>query len=294
MKTVKRVFFEQGNNIQVLGEILDQGPERPLCANFEYLDFKALPNLIAVHQQAFLHGQKMLVTELPDSVEAIRANAFGYMQKCEITQLPINLKQIFDAAFRDCPGLKAVDINRAAGLENIGNWAFADCSNLTIPDETILYAKEIGEGAFSNCTSLVLNFATAEQSQIKIIYKQAFKNSARGLQNLPPNIEKLGAHCFSAELRTEVANEMIGCSILPDTLIAIDSGVFQGRSSQYDTWILNVENPADITINELAFEGIKNLKYISVPWELNDATFELHSNLKNGWTISGSIEVINS
>jgi hypothetical protein len=52
--TLKRLFFEQNNEIAVVSHILDAGSElQPLCNNFEYFDFSALQHLLYVGPAAF-------------------------------------------------------------------------------------------------------------------------------------------------------------------------------------------------------------------------------------------------
>lgn len=163
-QTVRRVFFEKDNEITAIGSFLDQSVNGPLCNNFEYIDMNALKRLKLISNAAFHQGKKLLITTLPDSVEIIEANAFGYMPNCKISKLPMNLRFLGEGSFANCSGLTELNIDSATSLEAIGNDAFFDCRNLTVTNETITYPYTIGENAFSGCESLVLNFATANQS----------------------------------------------------------------------------------------------------------------------------------
>lgn len=290
--TLRRMFFEKDNEITAIGEFLDRSTEGPLCNNFEYLDFSALSKLKFIGRAAFHLAEKMLVTSLPNSIEKICENAFGSMPNCRIQQLPQNLKELRDEAFSNCHSLQSVDINTATQLATIGNSAFQNCINLVLADETIIYPETIGESAFRNCSKLVLNFATANQSQIRFIEREAFYNSARGLQNLPPLIEKLGPFCFMAEDRSDISNnDVMGFSVLPETLREIGSSAFQFRTTASDMWYLQPVDPSQINIAQYAFEGIKNLNTLQVNWNLTEAA-QIQPYLSKGWTIHGTVTVV--
>ena len=290
--TLRRMFFEKGNEITAIGEFLDRSTEGPLCNNFEYLDFSALSKLKFIGHAAFHLAEKMLVTSLPNSIEKICANAFGSMPNCRIQQLPQNLKELCDEAFSNCHNLQLMNINTATQLATIGGSAFQNCINLVLADETIIYPETIGSSAFRNCSKLVLNFATANQSQIRFIEKEAFYNSARGLQNLPPLIEKLGASCFMADNGSDISNnDIMGFSVLPETLRDIGSGAFQNRTTASDIWYLQTIDPSQIKIAQYAFESVKNLNTLQVNWNLTEAA-QIQPYLSKGWTIHGTVTVV--
>ena len=135
------------------------------------------------------------------------------------------------------------------GLEQIGDFAFYDCSNLTL---TELPAKitQIGWSAFSGCTGLALQALPADLTQIG---KNAFQNcTGLDLQALPDGLTQIGVSAF------------IGCTgldlqALPDGLTQIGDFAFSGC-----TGLAHLTIPASVTsIGERAFQNCTNLKTVT-------------------------------
>lgn len=299
--TLRRIYFEEGNNIKVIrSSFLDSAiPEAPLCNQFEYLDFDSLTELQCIGTKAFQGGIKIKVTSLPNSVQYIGDNAFEKATQLTIKALPTSLAYLGSAAFFGCTGITDLDLNCAKDLEIINDTAFYGCSNLTINDQTILYAKEIGKSAFNNCSSLILNFNSAIESNVQIIRNQAFYNSALGLEELPPKITTLEASCFGMEDSEAFYDKrQINFEYLPATLTTIKSGVFFGRAATQTQWYLAVEDPTAITIDYTAFMGLANtsvLTTIAVPWDIeSEEVLQAQPNLVNGWSHNDGIKVISS
>ena len=94
-----------------------------------------------------------------------------------------------------------------------------------------MYVDTIGETAFYNCHNLVLNFSSEKgASKLRVLEKEAFYNSAIGLNELPSNIEILRANCFKMD-SAYIDKNVMNFELLPGSLTTIDSGVFLGRSS---------------------------------------------------------------
>ena len=106
---------------------------------------------------------------LPESVTSVHMQAFGDCPNLESVTLPTWLSVIEDYTFQNCSKLQ--NINLPLGLDQIGKEAFAGCSSLTILDWP-LQLKNIGARAFYNC------------------------NQLDGIENISPNIEKIGADAF--------------------------------------------------------------------------------------------------
>ena len=106
---------------------------------------------------------------LPESVTSVHMQAFGDCPNLESVTLPTWLSVIGDYTFQNCSKLQ--NINLPLGLDQIGKEAFAGCSSLTILDWP-LQLKNIGARAFYNC------------------------NQLDGIENISPNIEKIGADAF--------------------------------------------------------------------------------------------------
>lgn len=89
---------------------------------------------------------------IPDHILAIGNNAF---KDCQMSSVSIANKvhSIGNHAFDGCNQLRTVTLANNTNLEEIGAYAFADCtylSSVSIPDQVI----QIGSGCFMNCTSM--------------------------------------------------------------------------------------------------------------------------------------------
>ena len=123
----------------------------------------------AVLGLAFSNQPNITSVILPESVTSIHMQAFGDCPNLESVTLPTWLSVIEDYTFQNCSKLQ--NINLPLGLDQIGKGAFAGCSSLTILDWP-LQLKNIGARAFYNC------------------------NQLDGIENISPNIEKIGANAF--------------------------------------------------------------------------------------------------
>ena len=123
----------------------------------------------AVLDLAFSNQPNITSVILPESVTSVHMQAFGDCPNLESVTLPTWLSVIEDYTFQNCSKLQ--NINLPLGLDQIGKEAFAGCSSLTILDWP-LQLKNIGARAFYNC------------------------NQLDGIENISPNIEKIGADAF--------------------------------------------------------------------------------------------------
>ena len=123
----------------------------------------------AVLGLAFSSQPNITSVILPESVTSVHMQAFGDCPNLESVTLPTWLSVIEDYTFQNCSKLQ--NINLPLGLDQIGKEAFAGCSSLTILDWP-LQLKNIGARAFYNC------------------------NQLDGIENISPNIEKIGADAF--------------------------------------------------------------------------------------------------
>ena len=123
----------------------------------------------AVLGLAFSNQPNITSVILPESVTSVHMQAFGDCPNLESVTLPTWLSVIEDYTFQNCSKLQ--NINLPLGLDQIGKEAFAGCSSLTILDWP-LQLKNIGARAFYNC------------------------NQLNGIENISPNIEKIGADAF--------------------------------------------------------------------------------------------------
>ena len=123
----------------------------------------------AVLGLAFSSQPNITSVILPESVTSVHMQAFGDCPNLESVTLPTWLSVIEDYTFQNCSKLQ--NINLPLGLDQIGKEAFVGCSSLTILDWP-LQLKNIGARAFYNC------------------------NQLDGIENISPNIEKIGANAF--------------------------------------------------------------------------------------------------
>ena len=122
-----------------------------------------------------------------------------------------------------------------ARVEVIGDYAFANCAQLTVDLSTATAVKSIGKGAFSGCTGIT-EFAPGEGSQLERIGAFAFEKSSLqrvDLSNTKVTDIDAGAFSgcvqlawfnFSAEIENIGVNAFDGCAALADNGIHIPEG----------------------------------------------------------------------
>lgn len=122
-----------------------------------------------------------------------------------------------------------------ARVEVIGDYAFANCAQLTVDLSTATAVKSIGMGAFSGCTGIT-EFAPGEGSQLEWIGDFAFANSS--LQSVDLSNTKvtdidagafsgcvrLDSFTFSAQVKNIGVNAFDGCAALADSGIHFTDG----------------------------------------------------------------------
>ena len=210
---------------------------------------------------------------------------------------------------------------QGAGVNYIGSYAFADCSNITelkLPD----VLRSIGTYAFYNCSSLeslsipylTVTAETVFGETIVIGYEgmtelgeYTFAGcSALKSLELPPSLISVGDYAFSgcssletlsipAKVNTLGAYAFSGCSALktislPTQITSISKRLFSGCSS-----LENIVIPDSVTaLGDYAFYGCSKLSEIIVP----DSVTTLGSGVFAGCyqlakiTVSDSVETI--
>ena len=123
-----------------------------------------------------------------------------------------------------------------ARVEVIGDYAFANCAQLTVDLSTATVVKSIGRGAFSGCTGIYPEFAPGEGSQLKWIGAFAFeKSSLRSVDLSKTQVTDIDAGAFSgcvqlasfkfsAEIENIGVNAFDGCAVLADSGIHFTGG----------------------------------------------------------------------
>ena len=129
-----------------------------------------------------------------------------------------------------------------ANVQVIGDYAFANCAQLTVDLSTATAVKSIGKGAFSGCTGItefapgITEFALGEGSQLKWIGAFAFeKSSLRSVDLSNTKVTDIDAGAFSgcvwlasftfsAEIENIGVNAFDGCAALADSGIHFTGG----------------------------------------------------------------------
>ena len=151
-----------------------------------------------------------------------------------------------------CRGLKKVSLG--AGLKEIGEYAFSSCTSLGGPLELPEGLERIGRYAFSGCGSLTgeLRIPTG----IKKIEDSTF-SSCKGLESLilPEGLTEIGSYAF------QDCTNLGGTLELPDSLERIGSDAFGGCSGISG----ELEIPGKIKeVPSYAFSGMEKVESLIV------------------------------
>lgn len=150
-------------------------------------------NIVSIGAEAFYNciGLNSVVIR-SNKIKYIYEKAFYNCSELQMVRLPVStntLKLIDKQAFYNCTKLETFEINIDAtykgGLFNIGDNAFRDCTSLVLDSSNsqqnnlIKFAEQLGFGAFYNCTSL----NSIDLPWVKSIGNQSFYNCS-GLQSV--------------------------------------------------------------------------------------------------------------
>lgn len=136
-------------------------------------------SVFEIGDDAYIYAEKGLTSiEFKGKLKAIPKRAFYGCDRLTSIKIPNSVTSIGESAFESCynassrSGLTTVTIGEDSKLESIGKAAFDAChalTKITIPNSV----KTIGNGAFSNCSSL--NVVTIDkESELTEIEKNAF------------------------------------------------------------------------------------------------------------------------
>lgn len=202
---------------------------------------------------------KNIVSSLPETVTAIRANAF---ENGELTSMVIgkNVTSIGDYAFNNCAKLATLtfESGRVAAL-TVGAYAFNDCVNVTaLALPATLTA--VGSGAFKNAGKnvgrLVLTFAgEGETSALTVIGESAFENGSFETLVIPASVTAIGADAFKNGKLTSVTFETAALTTIEESAFA--------NNATLATLVLPTSGLTEIKEN--AFYGATALTELTVP-----------------------------
>lgn len=171
-------------------------------------------------------------------------------------EIPLEVESIAPYAFykSQITILTFFDFERAS--LNIGDYAFADCKNLTqatIPKET----TSIGKYAFYNCTSLYYcRIVESYNISSLAIGEYAFSRTAITEMNVPARISSIGEHAFAYNY------ELVSLTFSPSDL-PVDNLTINDYAFYENTSLQNVILPKRLAyLNDFAFSWCVNLKEI--------------------------------
>ena len=201
------------------------------------------------------------------------AEKIGYHPGDSMIVIPASVRMIPPYCFAGCKGLRRVRFARASQLGQIGDFAFAECEDLThfeIPDGV----KGIGEGAFRGCVSLRSirlpagiwevsreTFAYCRNLQT-IVLPRALRNikplaflDCRSLllDSLPPRLRSIGNNAFGRCYS-------LTSIIIPPGCEEVESYAFADCTS-LEAVVLPAKTEM---LGELLFSGCSRLRSITV------------------------------
>ena len=242
------------------------------CYNVETLDLSNATALTTIGQQAFYGLQNVKNVDIPDQVSTIGSDAFYSIKNINYYGNAGTATEKWGALSRN--GYVENDFIFADDAKTVLVGYVGDGGSIDIPATTVT----IGEGAFSNCTSITSvtipasvvtigdnaffgcsSLATLDLSKAKsltTIGSSAFSGNALETVTIPATVTELGSYAFAynSNLASADLSKATG-------LTTINSGLFQSCYS-----LTNVKVPATITyISDNAFNGCQNLPNAVIP-----------------------------
>lgn len=236
-----------------------------------------------------LDGKPALV-----NLEVINANTFSDCTSLESAYISKNITQIFDNAFFKCENLKNVQWEDGSTLYNIGNNAFSNCTSLelissgtsgtlsTFPESL----EGIGNNSFQKTGLVNVKIGKPSSGELMFIGTGAFANSEK--------LEKMDLS--DSNLSSIPSSSCQGCTalktvVLPEsTVTTIGDGAFNNCYYLHTFGDKNTPNgeyvlPESInTINGKAFENNYCMQKITFPsgiTQINLSMFNIHINEKD-------------
>ncbi|MFQ6724325.1 MAG: leucine-rich repeat protein, partial [Clostridia bacterium] len=246
---ISEVDFSRCANLTTIGDQAFKG-----CVNLTNIDLSACVNLINIGNDVFNGCTNLKKIDLRGCTSLTSVGkGFKTNTIIEHVILPSSITSL-DGSFTDCSGLKTVDLSRCVNLNEITNYAFSGCTNLTniqIPATV----TTIGAGAFENCSS-IQNLDLEVCNALTQIGDYAF-NYCTALQtiSLPNSIQTIGESAFSY-----CAN--LASVDLPNSLTEIKTLAFANCTSLTS---VDFNNSTDLnTIAVGAFNGDEGLKTLDL------------------------------
>ena len=202
-------------------------------------EVKGVP-VTAIAEGALANNWSITALTLPSSVKTIGADAIGCHELVSV-DLPAGLEYIGNDAFAGCYDLEHIDLPE--GLAYIGRGAFRGlgAQSVRLPS-SLTY---LGEGAFTGCRSLtsfeVAEGCSAAKAEDGVLYSAdgtvliAFPVGREGSFDVPKGTQTIGYAAFAYNKLSAVS--------LPEGLTRIDNLAFYGESMIQDSQLSEVVLP---------------------------------------------------
>ena len=238
------------------------------CINLTSIEIPS--SVTSIGDIAFNSCTSLTSIEIPSSVTSIGEGAFAGCESLESIEIPASVTSIGKRILACCLALESISVAsenptyHSKGnciIETESHTLIQGCKKSVIPD----YVTSIGEGAFSNCTSLT---SIEIPAKVTSIGDNAFEfcTSLTNI-NIPASVTSIGDNAF--EFCTSLTNINI-----PASVTSIGDGAFYDCES-----LTSITIPASVmSIGEDAFAYCTSLLYLTLnsetPPTLGDDAFD--------------------
>ncbi len=217
-------------------------------SNCKYLKTMELPETVTVIGGGAFHGSGITQLKIPERVKRLDEYVFEDCYNLTSITLPEGLVSIGDNAFYSCGKLEEIYI--PSTVEKIGCDCFNDCNKLksvifekNIQQETQL--KQIGEGAFEDCTALKTIRLPYGLDKIESSMFRAC-HGMQGVIDIPDSVSKIEEKAFYNCYNLQAV-------VLPANIQQIEQDAFEGTSYDFylvvkegtnaEKWVMQTKQP---------------------------------------------------
>ncbi len=201
-----------------------------------------------------LYASDLKALLLPSSIMEMGEGVFENSGVCRVVfEAGSKLKELPKNAFRESHNLSSVIFNDNSALTTIGEYAFYNCTALSVFSNVNARIETIGAGAFYNC--IYLYTLDIQDFTLKNIGAEAFNNMGF-VNSFNQNMVTVGNILIKYEGRDSIIN-------IPSSITTIYDGAFSGN-----TQITAINFATDsklVAINDNAFNDCINLETINFP-----------------------------
>ena len=222
VEEIKEYTFLRCNNLKsvTLPESLQKIGDSAFSGCESIEEIRIPRGVSVIGSGAFSGCEKLKDVEMPAGLERIEDSTFSNCKELSTITFPNSLNTIGEDTFSGCCNLGRVIF--PTNLKNIGKHAFARCKNLITEN---LAVEEIGEGAFSGCSSM------QDENGFYISNGILFNYYGREHKLIIPNgVIKIASFALSG-------NEELHEVIIADTCEEIHEGVFWGCNNLNSVYI---------------------------------------------------------